>query len=463
MSDLGNILSRAGDELGADVGRLDDATYRRIVSKARGRRVRRHTAQSFAAVGAVAVLGTVAWLGLHRADTPQPAVTPTVSPSPTSTPSSTPTPTASSAPVAVERPGMPPMLALDDDVLARVGSGWTVVQYGPTTGDAELADGTRIVPVLALASPEGVLYHVRDDVYLGLDSFAWDGSPTVPVAVQPGIRGLLDLRTGEVVDAPRTDVGANAYPHPSDVVELWIEDGEDRSRMWVVRPDGEAHLVTSDLPGFAGGGTTVNPDGTLALVEGADRTVVVDLVAGGARPVTLAPAGTTCATVGWQSRTDVLLVCAEGDTPPWGATLPDGLMLVRVDVAAGTAPVVLRDLRAGDLVPSDGVLLPDGRVVAKAWVHGSAPEGYLDYGCRERVAAWRDGVEEAVDLALPFRFHRVATSGGRLHVVSFDACGGDGGPIGLVVHDPTTGMTATLLPGPDGPGQLSPLSAVTAR
>jgi hypothetical protein len=101
MSDeLHALLARAANEIEGSAPSLDGGRLGVVRAAARRRRLARRTAESFAGVGAVGVLGAGLWFGLGQ-QAPEPVVpvmTPTATPSPapltvTPTPTSTPTPT----------------------------------------------------------------------------------------------------------------------------------------------------------------------------------------------------------------------------------------------------------------------------------------------------------------------------------------------------------------------------------
>lgn len=99
MSDeLHALLARASNDIEGSVPSLDGGRLGLVRSAARHRRIVRRTAESFAGVGVVGVLGVGLWFGLGgRAPEPvPPVVTPTVTSTPTTTP--TPTPTQDAAP-----------------------------------------------------------------------------------------------------------------------------------------------------------------------------------------------------------------------------------------------------------------------------------------------------------------------------------------------------------------------------
>ena len=103
MSDeLHALLARASNEIEGAAPALDGGRLGLVRSAARRRRIARHTAESFAGVGVVGVLGVGLWFGLGQ-ETPEPVVpvvTPTVTP--------TPTPTPTTDPHADARPRRPP-------------------------------------------------------------------------------------------------------------------------------------------------------------------------------------------------------------------------------------------------------------------------------------------------------------------------------------------------------------------
>lgn len=91
--DLHALLARASDEIEGAAPVLDGGRLGVVRSAARRRRITRRTAESFAGVGVVGVLGVGLWFGLGQ-QSPEPVVpvvTPTVTPTPTTTPSPTPT------------------------------------------------------------------------------------------------------------------------------------------------------------------------------------------------------------------------------------------------------------------------------------------------------------------------------------------------------------------------------------
>ncbi|WP_273652915.1 hypothetical protein [Cellulomonas fimi] len=356
------------------------------------------------------------------------------------------------------------MVAVDDAVLESVGSGWALTLYVATGGDASALGPGAVGNVLVLASPDGQLYWVGDDVDAVIGP--WDGSPQVPVVTGGGTaRGRLDLRTGDVTELPRpAGLPADARPLRSSAT-LWTADHDNgKGSIWTSDGGGPARLVADDLPPYTASTAVVNPGETAALVttwsvDGAPSRVV-DLVAGGSRDLALGLAGTMCELVAWESATTVLSVCGDSsfEARPFSDTTGRP-RLVRGDVTGSSAPVVLRDFAVGDLVPVQGVTLPGGRVAATAYAIG--PD-VLPESCMDRVGVWRDGAMAALDADLPEGYVSLGVSGGRLVITGRDQCLGDETRSTSVVLDLMSGRTTTLPPGPGDGAVMSASAPVVA-
>ncbi|WP_456789126.1 hypothetical protein [Cellulomonas sp. P5_C5] len=147
-ADLHALLARASDEIEGGAPALDGGRLGVVRSAARRRRIVRHTAESFAGVGVVGVLGVGLWFGLGQ-QAPEPVVpieTPTVSPSPSPSDTPTPTPTPTSTPT----PTGPPTRAeeIDDATVIerlsapRTGEVWHTPERTPEMDEVlALADG----------------------------------------------------------------------------------------------------------------------------------------------------------------------------------------------------------------------------------------------------------------------------------------------------------------------------------
>ena len=147
MSDeLHALLARASNEIEGAAPALDGGRLGLVRSAARRRRIVRHTAESFAGVGVVGVLGVGLWFGLGQ-ETPEPVVpvvTPTVTPTPTPTVTPTPTPDADATPT----PTGPPTRAesIDDaTVIARLSAPRTGEVWQTPVPAPELRRGLRRV------------------------------------------------------------------------------------------------------------------------------------------------------------------------------------------------------------------------------------------------------------------------------------------------------------------------------
>ncbi|WP_315095019.1 hypothetical protein [uncultured Cellulomonas sp.] len=144
--DLHALLARASTEIEGAAPALDGGRLGLVHAAARRRRIVRRTAESFAGVGAVGVVGAGLWLGLGQ-QPPEPVVpieTPTVSP----TPSVTPTPTPSPTPTPTQTPTGPPTRAEEIDdatVIARLsaprtGESWQTPVRAPEIRPVLLGD-----------------------------------------------------------------------------------------------------------------------------------------------------------------------------------------------------------------------------------------------------------------------------------------------------------------------------------
>ena len=250
MSDLGDILARAGMELGGQTGPMDDGALRRVVSGARRRRVRRHTFQGVAAVAAVVVIGASGWWGAQReqpmpAHTPTPAVTRTTAPTPT--PTSEPTPTVDAGPVVRET-------STDDaTVLRRLAAPRT----GETWHDPEPApdapalmtvnEGESVLPALRVGTRgDATIYAVIQQ------SFYWDSD----------VLGLFE------VDGAGARFIACPTPRADDPC-LEGSYGDWRALAPGVSVDRDTFYDTLGIPGAVdlGGGYVVRTATTLANVR----------------------------------------------------------------------------------------------------------------------------------------------------------------------------------------------------
>lgn len=250
MSDLGDILARAGVELGAQSGPMDDGALRRVVAGARRRRVRRHTFQGIAAVAAVAVIGAGGWWGAQRnqpmpAETPTPAVTRTATPKPTSTPE--PTPTVETGPV-VRETSTDDATVLRRLVAPRTGETWHDPQPAPDAPPLMTVDQGRTIlsPVRVGQRGDATIYAVLQQ------NFLWDSD----------VLGLFE------VDGAGSRFIACPTPRTDDPC---LEASEDDWRALApgVSVDRDTFYDTLGIPGAVdlGGGYVVRTTTTLADVR----------------------------------------------------------------------------------------------------------------------------------------------------------------------------------------------------
>lgn len=161
MSDLGDILARAGAELGAQADPLDDGALSRVLASARRRRVRRHAYQAAAAAAAVAVAATGGWWGVQHqepapAQTPSPLVSTPVPERPTPTPAPTPSATPDGDGPVVREASIDDETVLRRLVQPRTGETWHAPEPADDldllTLDEHSAPGYRTVRVGARGS-----------------------------------------------------------------------------------------------------------------------------------------------------------------------------------------------------------------------------------------------------------------------------------------------------------------------
>ncbi|UZN03346.1 hypothetical protein [Cellulomonas sp. S1-8] len=438
--------------------RPDDTELTHLYRDVRQRRAVRSLRSVGAVAAAVAAVATIGWYGLHAAPDVAPAETPT----PTSTSTATPVPTAtvtpSTAPVRtpVEHPGMPAMWALDDDVLASVGPGWTLATYGPHSQ----TDGQVAPDRVVLASPDGALFDVSElptDVHL--DVLAWDGL-TATVASRDG-RASYDLRTGALTPDPRGLPAGVSLSGTGGGVEVWsTPDGA----AWVVPASGPARRVPDGTSG-PGQVAELSPDGTRATTTTPDgRPAVLDLGSGGTRPVGID--GLVCTTIGWADVDTVAQLCTDptdadsGGFFPYLLADPDSRPRYVLAPADGSAEPRVRELRTGDLVPGHVQLVRPG-VVAVA----GSPLGDDVIDCTTTTELWTG---DTVTPLAPERSPDLpwatvsGVHGDVVHVRQFAACSLEvGGPVDLVVVDTLTGASTVLPRGPEGDDMMVPGAALT--
>ncbi|QCB95048.1 hypothetical protein [Cellulomonas shaoxiangyii] len=452
------------------------AALHRDVRRRRVTRTAQHA--SVAAVTVVAV-ATAGWFGLQRTHvepvvTPSPSRTTTTTPTPPPTPSPTPTPSATpvTAPTPVTVPGMPPMFALDDAVLASVGPGWAVGLYTNGYGDPFVVDGRLLPTALVVAAPTGELYlgRVREDG-AWLEPVRWDGSSSVVVehlSAQDTARYVVDLRTGDLTPDGR-GLPADAWflAEAPDGGEVWSlsDSASATSDWWVVPPTGAARQVATGSTGFVHE-ARLSPDGArLALGErgGAGGAVVVELASGRTVPGGPVPDGQACRPAGWADATHVLLLCADDGAaldPPRPDQRP---RLVRQDVTGRSATVVVRELAGDTAAPSHVHPVGDGRLVAALAPVTADGERCADDDVVELRA---DGSTTPLDRRrvapdAPVGIGHVLT--GYVQVTEGVSCGGDEAPAALVVVD-LVGGGSWALPAGDGPEARYPVaSAVVPR
>ncbi len=311
-ADLNALLARASNEIEGAAPLLDGGRLGVVRSAARRRRIARHTAESFAGVGAVGVLGVGLWFGLGQ-QAPEPVVpieTPTVTPSPSDT-TPTPTPTPSETPT----PTGPPTRAeqIDDATVIerinapRTGEVWqtpTLVEDVPelrstegqpapaylvgTRGEASIylqawefygewsvealyevdADGARVIACPSARSTDAC---VSEERFVPRPGFVRDvdtfyDSLTVPESIELG--------NGFTVTTKNT-VGSPAFPtlfrYFGDAAPFASDDYEQR----VLRDLGQMAVVARVLPSLLPGMTTLTygyttPLGTFVVLDARD-------------------------------------------------------------------------------------------------------------------------------------------------------------------------------------------------
>lgn len=440
-------------EAGAQPDDLELASLYRDVRRHRTGRTVRHAG---VAAAALLVVGTAGWFGVRAvpdvppAQTPTP--TPTVAPAPsTAAPSPTPTPEPVRTPVEIT--GMPAMWALDDDVLAAAGPGWTLATYSP-----ESIDSTAPGQVV-LAAPDGRLFHVAAAPDEGTWSIvAWDGGATAVVHGSDG-RAALDLRTGTLTPDPRgLPPGSRLTGHDAGH-ELWLAMGDGSP--WVVGPDTAAQRVPGPNWDVLGS-TDVSPDGTRALLtSGEGRPVVVDLTTGAGRDLGLDGLG--CRLLGWADALTVALLCtdptdlgAESFFPPMLAdpALHPRYVQVRAD---GTGTPEVREIGSGELVPFVVQPLGAGKVAV-----AGAPLGGEVIDCATTAEVHAGDLVSRLSTPAPDLPWVAVPSvhGDVVHVMRLAGCHAErGDTVELVVVDTGTGTRTVLPAGPAGDRAMVPNGA----
>jgi len=170
MSDeLHALLARASNDIEGAAPGLDGGRLGLVRSAARRRRIARRTAESFAGVGVVGVLGVGLWLGLGQ-QTPEPVVpvvTPTVTPTPTPTPSPTVTPTPSATPTGpvVREESIDDATVLDRLEHPRTGEVWQTPTPAPDMAPVLLLDSSNTVFLVGSRGPASIYVAVAADFY----------------------------------------------------------------------------------------------------------------------------------------------------------------------------------------------------------------------------------------------------------------------------------------------------------
>lgn len=142
--DLHALLARASHEVEGVVPALDGDRLGLVRSAARRRRIVRRTAESFAGVGVVGVLGVGLWFGLGQ-QTPEPVVpvvTPTLAPTLTPTPTPPPTPAAPAGP-PTRAESIDDATVLERLAQPRTGEVWQTPRPAPEVAPLLLPDGSQ--------------------------------------------------------------------------------------------------------------------------------------------------------------------------------------------------------------------------------------------------------------------------------------------------------------------------------
>lgn len=393
MTDLGELLGTVEDHVerahrGAVPAPVTIGLLRRRV---RRQRVVRHARDGALAGVASVVVAAVAWWAAPDAGRPLPAASATSTPAPTSGASP-----ATPAPVPADAgPGVPVAtpLAVPPGLLASTGEGWLVARSTQVRAGADeggVLDPADLRTTLDVVAPTGERTAVLEvDGRTTLGVHAWSAGSTVVVATARGAddvlrSGLLDLRTGELVelplpwdrqplgvavtgeslwvgrDAPADTTGTTSSAFPGVLVGREPQDAGAGDALPAGAPAYEGRLRALAADGTARDLGDIalpqrlhplSPDRTwLVLQDAAGDPVAVDVRDGATHPLRRWPADAGCRPDGWAGDHEVLVACAQ----------PDGSWrLLGVDVAQGSAP---RALGTSDVPVREAWPLADGRV-----------------------------------------------------------------------------------------------------
>ncbi|GEL96389.1 hypothetical protein [Cellulomonas composti] len=459
------LLAAAVDERARSLDGLRPAAgaLARTRSRVRRRRAVRHSVETGVGVAAVGVVGVALWWGGARPDAPLPPSGSTAPAPATPTPAPSPAPSsATRAPTPAAAPGLPPALPAPDDLLARVGPGWTLTVYRSVPAGADPLAAPTAHAVLAVA-PDGTRYRLADlPAELGVRVLHWragDESARVswgPFATDDMTTGWLDLRTGDLVtdapDLPRAPdlPGASYLADVGDSGELWLAgvDGDAWS-LYVVPASGEPRAL-GEVDGAVSVASVSPDDSRVAWATAAapgQALVVVDVATGDRTQVPLDAPDGECSVLGWLDDASVLASCFDytGDGPvvDWDPRLE------RIGVDDGSVARV-QDIGVGDpFVPSfsHGAHTADGTVAFPAFTL-TADLGMASV-CANSVWSWGpDGLQEVRPTGDDVL--GVGAAGDDVLVESTTGCMQGAAPSTLTAHAPGASGTATILaPVPD--------------
>lgn len=386
---------------------------------------------------------------------PPPLTTTTLAPTTTTLPATTTAPptTTTTLPAAPVHSGptIPAALSRSAVPWGDVGPGWHLVLYDSSRFDgAVVEEGPTL---LYVADPDGTLYEIA----------AWDGFPkpwTILDWRPDGTEALVRLGGGPAgpdrIERIELTTGTADTLH-----EITPAEAGTFSRLaGYTRPTGANHVV------FRNDGTTErverrNPDGVLLAMlweqpavagpdaptwlYGFDGTTAVigheagmALVANDGTPIRdlWVPMGRICTPVRWWTATRLLASC-RGLGPAFPHDYYHQLWLLEIDGTAGT-PL--------DSIPAAEIPVVDfGHVDAWATTAGVRLQWRGDCGAAAVRSLAADG--SAVAMAASFvaqGYEMVEVADGRLTILGWADCGGDGGE--LLSTDVDLGDTVVLIP-----------------
>jgi len=467
------------------------STLAGTVARIRRRHRRRAAGEVLGGVGIAAALVVALTLGGGRdgqtpvetpTATPRPTTTPTFEPTPTPTPTPDPSPTFEPLPTKAQLDaglGLPATSELPKGVWDQVGEGWALGIYQPRWTLDDQGNDALLRQTVVLASPGGDAYRVLElPKSQSVELVRWEPGATkalVTIApirdgfTQQGVRGWLDLRSGELTKDPGAvgqkdsdgllpDLSFEGLDHRGN--EVWfatygLTGGGGPATLVVQKPDGTlVHRV--DLVGDVTfwGRSLMDPSGRYLAAAGHDQKEatydVVDLDTGKQAAHAYGVAGKFCAGVGWQSANDLLTRCRNDSW--WAAGQdwhiqhsPDPLYVVHLD---GTKPRKVGTLADGDaaLPLWSGRTLEDGRVVV-----GARPLGTDDDGsCTAGLYALDDDAAAPLGIDGVVRVTPVGSQGSRVYAVTDAACtnvdaDGDPGGQSAIQLEATDGGERTAL------------------